>query len=139
MKIQNKLLLAVLILPFLMSALYSQPLRLKGVWEGKTQKGEEIKLTFGKNGEANLFRAQSGRYYSQETAAIFQVKCSLDTTVTPYQFDLFFYGESVNRGILYKNDKDSLTIYFAGYNEERLKKPDDENLYETWSMKIVKK
>ncbi|HEX2868307.1 MAG TPA: hypothetical protein VHO03_14775 [Ignavibacteriales bacterium] len=139
MKIQTRLLLAFVILPFLISSLYSQHLELKGKWEGTTQAGEVIKIDFKKNGSAHLFRSQSGIYWGEITGAVFPVNCSLDTTAIPYKFDYGVDGKYSVKGILYFTGKDSVKIYFPSQDENRLTKPDDENLKEIWSLKIIKK
>lgn len=138
MRIQKSLLFAFVILPIFVSSMYCQRLELKGKWEGTTQTGEVIKIDFKKDGAALLFRSQSGRYNGEIMGAMFPVNCLLDTTTSPYKFD-YGSGEKYSfKGILYITGNDSMKIYFPSVNENRLTKPDDENLQEIWSLKIIK-
>jgi hypothetical protein len=137
-KIQTKLLFAFLIFPSVVSSLYCQRLELKGRWEGTTQTGEKITIDFKENGSALLFRSQSGISYNEAVGAMFPVSCSLDTTTNPYHFDYKIAEKDTYKGILFFAGKDSVSIYFPFSNENRLSKPDDKNLEETWSLKLRK-
>ncbi|MCB0732807.1 MAG: energy transducer TonB, partial [Ignavibacteriae bacterium] len=114
-----------------------------GYWVGESDKGEEIKVWFLKNGYTELFRGKGGRSNGKITGAVFWPKFKINYKNEPISLDLEHYrsnGELHGKQLCivkYESPK----IMEIGIQKELNKRPKDfseSEVREIWTLKKIK-
>jgi len=114
-----------------------------GYWIGESDKGEEIKIWFLKNGSTELYKGKSGRVYGEVTGATFWPKFKINYYSKPSELDLEYYGgDGKLKGkqlcIMKYNSSKKMEIGLPKELSKRPKNFSKSEVGEIWTLRKIK-